>query len=268
VSIFRRAASSGFRYSGTTVARHAATPPRPTAVHAQAKGAHWRTAAGSWQAHSTTAPVGSADSRPHPSARSAHPSAPPAPSFARAERHVRTPWSLPVFASVVSLAFVLVAITDHSPAVAAASEVTATAFQHEPQVVASSDDYEGTIERAQWEMTRVKVYGVAPAAGTPDPGTAKALALSMVEARGWPGEQYNCLVSLWNKESGWNAFANNPSSGAYGIPQALPGSKMASAGADWATNPATQITWGLGYIAARYGDPCGAWGHSQRVGWY
>jgi hypothetical protein len=83
-----------------------------------------------------------------------------------------------------------------------------------------------------------------------------------------PGEQYSCLVSLWNKESGWNAYANNPSSGAYGIPQSLPGSKMASAGADWATNPATQITWGLGYISARYGDPCGAWGHSQRVGWY
>ncbi|MDK7123234.1 lytic transglycosylase, partial [Pauljensenia sp. UMB6358] len=66
----------------------------------------------------------------------------------------------------------------------------------------------------------------------------------------------------------WNPYAANAWSGAYGIPQALPGSKMASAGADWQTNPATQITWGLGYIAGRYGTPCGALGHSNSVGWY
>ena len=108
----------------------------------------------------------------------------------------------------------------------------------------------------------------APAAGVPDPGTAKSIAFDMVAARGWGTEQYDCLVSLWQRESGWNAFANNPSSGAYGIPQSLPGSKMASAGADWATNPATQITWGLGYIAGRYSTPCGAWGASQSKGWY
>lgn len=184
----------------------------------------------------------------------------------QAERHVRTAWSLPLFASVVSLAFVLVAITDHSPSVAV--EATAPAPEHQVQMVASTSDYLSDIELAQWKTSRVVVYGVAPAAGTPDPGTAMAIALTMVDARGWSSEQYDCLVSLWNKESRWNAYANNPSSGAYGIPQALPGSKMASAGADWATNPATQITWGLGYIQARYGDPCGAWGHSQRVGWY
>jgi hypothetical protein len=73
---------------------------------------------------------------------------------------------------------------------------------------------------------------------------------------------------LWNKESGWRVNAYNSGSGAYGIPQALPGSKMASAGADWQTNAATQIKWGLGYIKGRYGTPCGAWGHSQSVGWY
>jgi hypothetical protein len=75
-------------------------------------------------------------------------------------------------------------------------------------------------------------------------------------------------VALWNKESHWNVYAHNVRSGAYGIPQALPGDKMATAGADWATNPATQITWGLGYIGGRYGTPCGAWGHSQAKGWY
>ena len=78
----------------------------------------------------------------------------------------------------------------------------------------------------------------------------------------------SCLVSLWNRESGWNVSATNASSGAYGIPQSLPASKMASAGSDWRTNAATQIKWGLGYIKATYGSPCGAWGHSQATGWY
>jgi len=110
--------------------------------------------------------------------------------------------------------------------------------------------------------------GNAPVAGTPDPGSAKAVAADLVAARGWGSEQYDCLVSLWNKESGWNVYAANRSSGAYGIPQALPGSKMASVGADWQTNPATQITWGLNYIQGRYKNPCGAWGHSQSVNWY
>jgi hypothetical protein len=99
-------------------------------------------------------------------------------------------------------------------------------------------------------------------------GEAQAIARDMLAARGWGDDQFSCLVALWNKESGWNYAASNRSSGAYGIPQALPGSKMASAGADWQTNPATQITWGLGYISGRYGTPCGAWSHSQSVGWY
>jgi hypothetical protein len=85
---------------------------------------------------------------------------------------------------------------------------------------------------------------------------------------GWSSDQFGCLDSLWTKESGWNITADNPSSSAYGIPQALPGSKMASAGSDWATNPVTQITWGLGYIQDRYGSPCSAWGHSQSHNWY
>jgi hypothetical protein len=86
--------------------------------------------------------------------------------------------------------------------------------------------------------------------------------------RGWGAAQFDCLSSLWNKESGWRWNANNGSSGAYGIPQALPGSKMASAGSDWASNPITQIKWGLGYIANRYGTPCSAWAQSQAMNWY
>jgi len=100
------------------------------------------------------------------------------------------------------------------------------------------------------------------------PGSAQSIAYDMVKARGWDDSQFQCLVNLWNRESHWNVSASNSYSGAYGIPQALPGSKMASAGADWRTNPATQITWGLGYITGRYGTPCGAWNHSEADGWY
>lgn len=102
----------------------------------------------------------------------------------------------------------------------------------------------------------------------PDPGTAQSIAYAMVQQRGWGDDEFACLVALWNKESGWRVGAYNAGSGAYGIPQALPGSKMASAGADWETNPATQIAWGLGYIGGRYSSPCGAWSHSQSTGWY
>jgi hypothetical protein len=105
------------------------------------------------------------------------------------------------------------------------------------------------------------------AANTPD--GARAVAQSMMAGRyGWGADQFQCLNSLWSRESGWNYQSYNAGSGATGIPQALPGSKMASAGSDWATNAATQISWGLSYIAGSYGTPCGAWSHSQSSGWY
>jgi hypothetical protein len=118
------------------------------------------------------------------------------------------------------------------------------------------------------QVTIEKKVTAVPAAGVPDPDSAKAIGFKMVMERGWGVDQYDCLESLWDRESNWNAFAENPSSGAYGIPQSLPGDKMATAGADWQTNPVTQILWGLGYIEARYGSPCGAWAHSEDVGWY
>ena len=96
----------------------------------------------------------------------------------------------------------------------------------------------------------------------------RGAARAMVAERGWGAGEFDCLDSLWQKESGWSTSADNPSSSAYGIPQALPGSKMASAGADWKTNPRTQIAWGLGYIADRYGSPCAAWSHSKANNWY
>jgi hypothetical protein len=109
----------------------------------------------------------------------------------------------------------------------------------------------------------------APAVGPVDPGSAQGIAKDMMASQyGWGDDQFACLVALWDRESGWNYQAYNRSSGAGGIPQALPASKMSSAGADWATNPATQIAWGLGYIAGSYGTPCDAWGHSESTGWY
>jgi hypothetical protein len=107
-----------------------------------------------------------------------------------------------------------------------------------------------------------------PPGSTPSPGSNKATAKGMLASFGFGQDQWGCLESLWTKESGWNERAMNRYSGAYGIPQSLPGSKMASAGSDWQTNAATQIKWGLGYIKGRYGTPCAAWGHSQSVGWY
>ncbi len=111
---------------------------------------------------------------------------------------------------------------------------------------------------------------VAPPAGTPiaSPAEAQAIARQMSAARGWGDDQFSCLVRLWNRESGWRVQARNPSSGAYGIPQAYPAEKLAAAGPDWRTDAATQISWGLSYIASRYGSPCGAWDHSERTGWY
>ena len=94
------------------------------------------------------------------------------------------------------------------------------------------------------------------------------IARALLDEFGFGLDQFGCLDSLYMRESGWSVTADNPSSSAYGIPQALPGSKMASAGADWATNPVTQIRWGLGYIQDRYGSPCGAWAHSESNGWY
>lgn len=107
----------------------------------------------------------------------------------------------------------------------------------------------------------------APGGGGGDP---RATARGLLSSYGWGMDQWSCLDQLWVGESGWSWSATNPSSGAYGIPQALPASKMASAGPDWLTNPRTQIVWGLGYIKGRYGSPCAAWSFwlAQSPHWY
>jgi hypothetical protein len=203
----------------------------------------------------------------------------PAPTGA-AVAHFRTPlrrrYSLPGLAFIIAFIFILVYMIVPDPADSASAIQWAQSGTSQGQALAIAGGGAATqVVRDAYGVTKKVVAppaaparkSGAPAAGTPNPGSAQAIAHEMVLARGWGEDQYSCLVALWNRESHWNVYAYNPS-GAYGIPQALPGSKMASAGADWQTNPATQITWGLGYITGRYGTPCGAWAASQAKGWY
>jgi hypothetical protein len=102
-----------------------------------------------------------------------------------------------------------------------------------------------------------------------DTSASRAYAMTfMSDNYGWGSDEFACLEPLWNAESGWNHRAHNRSSGAFGIPQSLPGHKMASAGSDWRTNPQTQIRWGLSYIQHRYQTPCGAYAHFKKRNWY
>ena len=121
--------------------------------------------------------------------------------------------------------------------------------------------------RDNYKVVRIPTYSNIISA-LADPNSPQSYAYALVEARGWSVSEFSCLYDLWTRESRWRVDAENKSSGAYGIPQALPGSKMKSAGDDWQTNFKTQIDWGISYIKNRYGTPCGAWDHSQRKGWY
>jgi len=126
-------------------------------------------------------------------------------------------------------------------------------------------------ERAAEQAAQQKAQAAQPAqpaAAAAEPsGSPKQIAQSMLASFGWGQDQWGCLDQLWEHESGWSVTASNPS-GAYGIPQALPGSKMASAGPNWETNASTQIKWGLGYIQSKYGSPCGAWSNEESSGYY
>ncbi len=191
------------------------------------------------------------------------------------------------FAFSAAFSFLLVNIADPSMVATASSEYAQPADRFggaAAQGVDVSSDFEMSVARESYHViekppepppppapapgSTSSDSGWAPPAITPDPGSAQAYAAGAVAARGWPASEFDCLYALWAKESGWRVNAHNASSGAYGIPQSLPGSKMASAGADWETNAATQIEWGLGYIQGRYQTPCGAWAKSQASGWY
>src|SRR5580693_8111556 len=114
-------------------------------------------------------------------------------------------------------------------------------------------------------QTGTGITGSPPPA---DPSSAEVIGENELVDQGYnKATQWPCLYDLWQQESGWNVYAENPS-GAYGIPQSLPGDKMASAGADWETDPKTQIIWGLGYIKSVYGTPCAAWQNEVDYGSY
>jgi len=121
----------------------------------------------------------------------------------------------------------------------------------------------------QFNVTKPSASPTASSGGSipANPSAYQQYAFSLFGQYGWGTDQEAPLISLWNQESTWKPDAENPS-GAYGIPQALPASKMASAGSDWRTNPQTQIRWGLGYIKSIYGNPANAWAHEQANNWY
>ena len=123
-------------------------------------------------------------------------------------------------------------------------------------------------KKAAAKAAAAKERAKKAAASARPSGTPEQIAAAMLSQYGWSSGQMSCLQPLWERESGWSITAYNASSGAYGIAQALPGYKMASAGSDWQSSAYTQIKWGLGYIRDVYGSPCGAWAHEVADGWY
>ncbi len=142
------------------------------------------------------------------------------------------------------------------------SVTTQTAALRERQTAALA-----AVEAAKQAAAAEAATAALANANTPDAAKATAAAIA-ADQYGWGSGEFECLNLLWEKESGWNYEAYNQDGGATGIPQSLPGDKMASFGADWATNATTQIRWGLDYIQRAYGSPCSAWGQSQSVNWY
>jgi hypothetical protein len=153
-------------------------------------------------------------------------------------------------------------------AAAKAAAARAAAARAAAQAAAVRQSAAAKAAEAAARQQAAQQQAAQPQAASAPSGSPQQIAEQILSQFGWSSSQFSCLQPLWGHESGWNPYAQNPSSGAYGIPQALPGSKMASAGGDWQSNPATQIRWGLSYIQGNYGSPCGAWAHEQSDGWY
>ncbi|MGH3169186.1 MAG: lytic transglycosylase domain-containing protein [Trebonia sp.] len=147
----------------------------------------------------------------------------------------------------------------------AAKPAVVSPAQVETQAEQSSQAAQSTEQQSSQETAQTQ--DTAPAAPA-DPTAAEATGEQLMLAAGFPSSQWSCLYDLWERESGWNVYAENPTSGAYGIPQALPGSKMASAGSDWQSDASTQIKWGLSYISSTYGTPCDAYNFDVSNGGY
>ncbi|MFD5034195.1 transglycosylase SLT domain-containing protein [Streptomyces sp. NPDC058220] len=170
-------------------------------------------------------------------------------------------------------------LTQQADAQAAAADATAKKSAEESARIQAAKDAKAKKEAADDKVERERAAKEAEERASRDEvrsasafapqssysvSQVQAIARQMVSA-----DQFQCFSNIVDHESGWNYKAQNPSSGAYGLMQALPGSKMSSAGADWQTNPATQIKWGLSYMNSdRYGSPCAAWAYWQANGWY
>ncbi|WP_169303873.1 hypothetical protein [Arthrobacter sp. CAU 1506] len=150
---------------------------------------------------------------------------------------------------------------------AAAAKAAAEKKTSEKRAAAEAAKKRAAQKAAEAKAAEEKAAAQAQASRN-DPAAAKAYAEGALASFGWGAGEIGCLETLWHKESEWSLDATNPSSGAYGIPQALPGDKMAAAGADWQTNFQTQVDWGLGYIESRYGSPCSALNFHLANNWY
>jgi hypothetical protein len=177
-------------------------------------------------------------------------------------------------ATAISLAATLPAGSSPVPASADAAYTTTIGQQAAAQ---SASDGVGqavmfarmrSIQGERQQQLAAEKAAARKAAVTTPSGSPEQIAEKMLSQFGWSSSQFSCLQPLWEHESGWSVTAENPTSGAYGIPQSLPASQMSSVGADWQTNAATQIRWGLTYIQGRYGSPCGAWAHEESDNWY
>ena len=173
-----------------------------------------------------------------------------------------------VAAGVVHTPSAAVNLADSLTPLSTAKAPSASDLQHRSVVVSRSFDRRKSSDpakKAALGLSSGPAVSGQESLSSQDP---QAIAQALLPSYGFSSSEMSCLVPLWMGESGWRVDATNASSGAYGIPQSLPASKMASAGADWRTNPVTQIKWGLDYIRSSYGSPCGAWGFKQGHGWY
>jgi len=215
-----------------------------------------------------------------------HRSAPAAPLLTRVARRLRRPALISgVAVAATGLVVSMGVLTKSTPvdgAAAAAMSTSATAdrstargltqdqlTQREQQASRSAEDRRPEADRSKARTLSSAASGRA-VTKTQDLTVSdpKTLARALMPKYGLSSAEFDCLDNIWTQESGWNVHADNPTSSAYGIPQALPGSKMASAGPNWADDAETQIRWGLGYIRARYGSACEAWSYKQGAGWY
>jgi hypothetical protein len=208
-----------------------------------------------------------------------HRSAPTAPFHARIARRLRR---VALFSGVAVVATglavstgVLAETTPVDGAAAALSSSTPAKGLTQDELREREDRASRSADDRRPEADRSKSRALSNASGvavtrSEDLSVAdpKALARALMPQYGMSSSEFGCLDNIWSQESGWDIHADNPTSSAYGIPQALPGSKMASAGPNWEDSAETQIRWGLGYIKARYGSACAAWSYKQGAGWY